>query len=90
MTYIGRWVELGREVAASCIWDVKYYGNKYGHLNHTTLKVYLNCFMNDIVGKVLQSGELPEMRTDTGRRRAAKYVQIVGIRAAGNGMNAVE
>ena len=52
--------------------------------------MYLNCFMNDIVSKVLQSGELPEMRTDTGRRRAAKYVQIVGIRGAGSGMNAVE
>ena len=54
--------------------------------------MYLNCFMNDIVSKVLQSGELPvpEMRTDTRRRRAAKYVQIVGICAAGSGMNAVE
>ena len=27
--------------------------------HHTTLQVYLNCFVNDTVSEVLQSGELP-------------------------------
>ena len=51
--------------------------------------------MNDIVCKVLQSGELPCARDEdryeeeTGRKICSDY-QIVGICAAGSGMNAVE